>query len=657
MSNSIGGVIPLPSESLAYSSFDWQNGFDVPENLLKASMIASKISGVEDHEDAFRKIGVGLSNRGLYGATRALATHIFRYEVDRTGMLRDMMFEMIKAGRLEELVALAKEITEKEVCAAVVKELVKIGLFEIAFTIADLIPDSGPYRGRAFEDIARGLSKIGRFDEAIAAAECIPPSSPLKDGTFALIAQALIEQGQLDKALEISTRFTESCISYKRGKVVEAVAKAFSSAHEFQRAIELAEGLPFQETSLRANSFLQIAKDLAAAGLIAEAEEIVTVRIRGCESALSRDTFFEGIALSLAPHHYEKAIEFVNRIEDSRKDWVLYSLLSQMIRNNLFDEAVNLAGSLEEEKRVVRIASELIEAGQIEQASFIARRLTDAYKILVAEALEKAGQRGAAKDLYDTLADRSWIDRRRSVEGPVQAGLFEEALAIAEKKSDDEKKLAYQYIAKEMVKQHKIHEALALVQEKLKHGTERDETLKYIVQEVVQIGHSDDDIEAVKAVRFDAFEDDFVIRMFKEQRLVRKVLTEAVYKAANETCADRTAFLPDAVRLFKEKKFNQEISTLVEGDWGSCDCETRVDVVMSIAGKLLLEKGRLKNAANIAKKIRYQHSWRSAIYESIAAKTVAEGQIDTIVAEAMEQKNSQLRDKVLLEVVKKIIGE
>lgn len=159
-------------------------------------------------------------------------------------------------------------------------------------------------------------------------------------------------------------------------------------------------------------------------------------------------------------------------------------------------------------------------------------------------------------------------------------------------------------------------------------------------------------IAAVKELGFQRpEEDDFVLKCL----LVRKTLSEAVEAAARTTPQGDPNLVLTAVQFSKAKRFDKEIHRIIpHGCDGHVSAE-HPDLVMFIGSELLVETDHLQQAITVAEKIQDKF-WRHDIYKAVAAKTVAAGQVEQVVAEANKLTNYELREIMLLEVVKKMLG-
>jgi hypothetical protein len=169
----------------------------------------------------------------------------------------------------------------------------------------------------------------------------------------------------------------------------------------------------------------------------------------------------------------------------------------------------------------------------------------------------------------------------------------------------------------------------------------------------VQVESSDEDVAALYKVAQKCGSK--YVDAFWDNQIVREALLKANRMAERE---GKASFLPILTRLFQNKRFDDEISELIKARRGSFGYdEIRDDVEKTVAGKLLLEQGHLREAAEVAHKIRTYYRWRENICKSVAARMAATRSVEQLVHEATASVLEILRDKMFFEAVKKLTSE
>ncbi|RPF39332.1 hypothetical protein [Streptomyces sp. TLI_185] len=355
----------------------------------RAIELSDAIADPEDWAEALIRVACALGEAGRYAdATEIIrAAPLFQAEA-----LTVVARSLTEVGRHSEAVALAEEALTRasaydddqedpdEVVAEVVGVLAAVGQHTQAAELAATLDDSA-HSDQAHTHLAEALARAGHRDRAVAVARALTDGSARQEALVAVVG-ALAAAGQHTQAAELAAILDDSVhADQAHSRLAEALARA---GHR-DRAVAVAGRITSLE--FRAKAEAQMGCAFAEAGRSQQAAEFAVACAATAQRTAPRllpgmdDGATIAVALARAGR-YAEALEAVGEVAES---WQAENVLAA-------------------------VADALADAGQLDQAALVARRIsTDKTRVRtlthVAGCSWRTGHPARADELAEEAAD------------------------------------------------------------------------------------------------------------------------------------------------------------------------------------------------------------------------------------------------------------
>jgi tetratricopeptide (TPR) repeat protein len=351
----------------------------------------------------------------------AMATALkVKYDPGRLNTLVALTEGLLKAGRTADLNQLLKEATARaegfeyplgrdQSLSVVAVALVRANRFDQALGLIRKIGDPG-IRNSSLSDVANALVHVNRFDQALVITHEVK-NTETRSGMLASLFAEFVLIDKADEALRYAQ--TTSVVSDQVG-ALSGICDGLVRMHRADEAFKIADRIS-DDKVVRDNRYERVSRELADAGMPDEALRA----IHKMDDEYNRVRALANISVVLArTGRFQEYLTAIRKygIKDS-----VYSVLDDLLREGIVDEALDVAREVEGDPRsraLSRVAESLAKTGRVDESSQVLHEALDsAYRIkdhyarasalaAVGEGFAGNGQRAEAeKALADALAD------------------------------------------------------------------------------------------------------------------------------------------------------------------------------------------------------------------------------------------------------------